>query len=137
MVSEEQRISGWWILAAGIIFLIVVATYMGAIPIYNVWAAEQNGKAALAHAHYERQVQVVDAQAKAESATSLAEAEVARAKGVAQANQIIGDSLRGHDEYLRYLWITQLEKSSHEVIYVPTEANIPILESTRLLNRSG
>ena len=68
--------------------------------------------------------------AKKESAQLLADAEVTRAEGVAKANKIIGDSLKGNESYLRYLWINGLsEKDNNTVIYVPTEANLPILEA--------
>jgi len=49
---------------------------------------------------------------------------------VAKANKIIGDSLKDNESYLRYLWINGLsEKDNNTVIYVPTEANLPILEA--------
>lgn len=115
-----------------LIGIMLIGGLMWAIPTYKVWQQGLSGKAKLAEAEYGRQVLVQEAKAKKEAATLLAEAEVERAKGVAKANEIIGSSLKGHEEYLRYLWITQLEKSSHEVIYVPTEAQMPILEATRL-----
>ena len=74
---------------------------------------------------------MLEAKAKQDSARELAAAEVERAKGVAQANKIIGDSLQGNEDYLRYLWIQSLENGKSEVIYVPTEANLPILEASR------
>jgi hypothetical protein len=38
--------------------------------------------------------------------------------------------------YLRYLWITDMTNNkAPSVIYVPTEANIPILEAGRSSNR--
>lgn len=121
-------------IVVGVLFLVLVgATLMAVGPIYNVWSSEQGGKAELARADYSKRIAVVEAQAKSDSASLLAEAEVKRAEGVAKANQIIGNSLKGHDEYLRYLWITQLEKSTHEVIYVPTEAQIPIMEAGRVV----
>ena len=62
--------------------------------------------------------------------------EVERAKGVASANKIIGDSLKDNEAYLRYLWITDMTNNkAPSVIYVPTEANIPILEAGRSSNR--
>ena len=67
-----------------------------------------------------------------ESAKLLAQAEVERAKGVAEANRIIGDSLKGNESYLRYRWIEGLQTNQMQVIYVPTEANLPLLESQRL-----
>lgn len=56
--------------------------------------------------------------------TLLAEAEVARARGLAEANDIAKDL--GKDGYLRYLWLKSIDRS--KTIYVPTEANIPLLE---------
>ena len=70
-----------------------------------------------------------EAEAKKESARALAEAEVIRAEGVAKANSIIGESLRGNESYLRYLWIQTLNDNPQNVIYVPTEAGLPILEA--------
>lgn len=58
-----------------------------------------------------------------------AEIEVARAEGAAQSNKIIAGSI--NDVYLRYLWIQGLQKSNKEVVYVPTEANLPIMEASR------
>lgn len=101
------------------------------IPQYNVWRSGLSGKAELAKAEWNRQVVIKEANAKRESATALAEAEVIRAEGVAKANKIIGDSLNGNEAYLHYLWINELAAAGH-VIYVPTEANLPILEAGRL-----
>lgn len=100
-------------------------------PHYNVWQQEMSGRADLAKATYNRQIKVREAEAAKESATLLASAEVERAKGIAEANKIVGESLKGKDEYLRYLWIQTLNDKENEVIYVPTEANLPILEATR------
>lgn len=52
-----------------------------------------------------------------------------RAEGVAKANKIIGDSLKGNEAYLRYLWIDKLEGSKQQVIYVSTETGLPLLEA--------
>jgi hypothetical protein len=73
-----------------------------------------------------------EAPAKKDAASLLAESEVLRADGVAKANKIIGDSLKGNEAYLRYLWIDKLDNKSGQVIYVPTEAGLPILEAGRL-----
>lgn len=109
----------------------VIIVGMVGCPQYNVYSQRMEGEAQLAHSHASRQVQIQDAQSKLEAAKSLALAEVERAKGVAQANQIIGDSLKGNESYLRYLWVSQLNDPNGrgEVIYIPTEAGIPILEA--------
>lgn len=98
-------------------------------PHYTVYTQRLEGEAELARADANRQIAVREAAAKKESAVMLAEAEVARARGVAEANEIIGASLRENEAYLRYLWIQGLQDGSSEVIYVPTEANLPILEA--------
>lgn len=112
--------------------VIVIALTMqgcGVYPPYYAWQQEWEGKAELAKAEYARQVQIADAKGKQEAATHLANAEVERAKGVAQANAIIGSSLKDNEAYLRWLFIEGLKEKTGEVIYVPTEANLPILEA--------
>lgn len=101
-------------------------------PKYRVWQKELSGKADLKEAEWSRQIAVEEAKARKESATLDAEAEVERAKGVAEANLIIGNSLRENEAYLKYLWVQGLHDGSSEVIYVPTESNLPILEAGRL-----
>lgn len=117
------------LVAIGLAGVIVIAGLAFALPQYGVWTKTLNGKAQLQEAEYTRQVAVLEAKAKLDSAKELAQAEVERAKGVAQANQIIGDSLKGNREYLQYLYITGLEEGSQKgnvTIYVPTEGGMPV-----------
>ena len=102
-------------------------------PQYNVYSSRMTGEAELAQAEYSRQVQVREAQGKLDASKLLAQVEVNRAEGVAKANGIIGDSLKNNEAYLKYLWITDVAggPTKPSVIYVPTEANIPILEAGR------
>ena len=107
----------------------ILAVLLFGAPQYGVWTKTLNGKAQLQEAEYTRQVAVLEAQAKKDSAQQLAEAEIIRARGVAQANQIIGDSLKDNREYLQYLYITGLEdgsKNGNVTIYVPTEGGMPV-----------
>ena len=97
--------------------------------IYNVWAEKKQGQAELARAEYNRHIKVFEAEAIKEAAKHLAQAEIERSKGVARANKIIGDSLKGNESYLRYLWIQGLQTNQMQTIYVPTEAGLPILEA--------
>jgi len=97
---------------------------------YSVWSQGKSGQAELQRADWNRQILVREAKAKEESSILLAQAEVERAKGVAKANKIIGTSLQNNEAYLRYLWIDHLDHGN-QVIYVPTEANLPILEASR------
>lgn len=117
-------------------FLLLVAAgagTMAGLPVYRVYEQRKEGEAMLAHASSAKEVAVAEARAKMESATLLATAEVERAKGVAAANKIIGDSLRENESYLRYLWITEVaaNQQGKTVVYIPTEANLPLLEASR------
>ncbi len=61
-----------------------------------------------------------------------AEIEIARAEGVAKSNKIIAGSI--DENYLRYLWIQGIQKTADtQVIYVPTEGNIPLMEAGRFM----
>lgn len=119
-----------WVFIILFVMALVAVAAVG-LPIYNVWTKEMSGKADLANAEWSKQIAIEEAKAELESASLKAAAEVERAKGVAEANAIIGDSLKDNDAYLRYLWINGLHDGSSEVIYIPTEANLPILEAVR------
>ena len=112
----------------GILLLMI---FMFGYPQYRVYSQRLSGEAALAEAQSSRQVAILEARAKKESAIQLAEAEVIRAKGAAQANAILQNSLGGPEGYLRYLQIQALESSRASLIYVPTEAGLPVTESRR------
>jgi len=116
------------------VIFVIILLWMFGYPRYRVWQQGLEGEAELKRAEQNRKIAVQEAEAKKEAAKSLADAEVIRAEGVAKANAIIGNSLKGNEDYLRYLWIDNLEKNPNAVIYVPTEAGLPILESQRLNN---
>ena len=112
-----------------IAILVVLVGLLYGIPKYQVWQQGLKGQAELARAEQNRKIAVQEAEAKKDSAKALAEAEVIRAEGIAKANRIIGDSLKENEAYLRYLWIQALTENQQDVIYVPTEAGLPILEA--------
>lgn len=121
-------------IVVGVMALIVLG--MWGCPQYTVYEQRLIGESELAKANYSKQVAVQEAKAREESATYLANAEIARAKGVASANKIIGESLKDNESYLRWLWIEGLKEKGNEVIYVPTEANLPILEAGKRMNKT-
>lgn len=121
-----------WIIAVVLAGLMAVAAVMWIWPNYGVWQQRLAGEAELVRAEQTRKIKVAEANAHKDSALLLAEAEVIRAKGVAEANKIIGDSLNNNESYLRYLWIQGLQTNNMQVVYVPTEAGLPILEANRL-----
>lgn len=129
-----------WSLALGLLVLLIVVVGggLGSCAAYNsmrVWNAETAGEAELAQARQNRQIATLEAEAKLESAKLLAQAEVERARGVAEANRIVADGLGGPEGYLRYLYIENIAQSQGQIIYVPTEGGLPILEAGRLQPR--
>ena len=127
----EAEAVWWWIKRIGSSLLCLTLLGMWGCPNYSVYQQNLEGEAELARATQNRQISIQEAQAKKESAKDLAEAEVIRAEGVARANKIIGESLKNNDSYLHYLFINNMEHTQNQVIYLPTEAGLPILESNR------
>ena len=118
-----------------VIVLLTNCKMVGACyPPINIWVAENEGKAELERSRYSKQVQVEEAQGKLDASELLNQAEIHRAKGTAEANKILGDSLKNNEAYLRYLWIDNL-KNSDNLIYIPTEAGLPLLEAKRKFRR--
>lgn len=129
MSDNENIISGGTVsLILSVIFLLLCLGLYGC-PQYSVYEKRMSGEAELANATYSRQVVVQEAQAKKDAATLLADSEVIRAGGVAKANQIIGESLKGNEIYLKWLWVDKLDTSKQSTIYVPTETGMPLMEA--------
>ena len=115
---------------AGIVLLIVSLAFIR--PWYNVWTQEMEGKAEFAKAEQNRKIKIEEAKANLEAEKLNAQAEIERAKGAAEAIRIENGSIT--PTYIQYLWVRQQSDLSNKtVIYVPTETNLPILESTRAL----
>lgn len=115
---------------AGIILLVVALAFIR--PWYNVWSQEMEGKAEFAKAEQNRKIKIEEAKANLEAKKLNAQAEIERAKGAAEAIRIENGSIT--PTYIQYLWVRQQSDLSNKtVIYVPTETNLPILESTRTI----
>jgi len=134
-----------------IVGILSIVLAFWAWPKYNVYKMELNGQAALREAQWTKQILIEEAKAReqaslmqAKARVTLAEAEgkakivqakaegqadIERAKAAAEANRIIGESLKDNEEYLRYIWIKGLQDGKGERIYIPTEAGLPILEA--------
>ena len=121
--------SGLWVIGC-IILLIVAMAFIR--PWYNVWSQEMEGKAEFAKAEQNRKIKIEEAKANLEAEKLNAQAEIERAKGAAEAIRIENGSIT--PTYIQYLWVRQQgDPNNKTVIYVPTETNLHILESTRAL----
>jgi hypothetical protein len=94
-------------------------------PEYKVWEQSKAGEAALAKATQDRQIKVQEAEAEQEAASKQAE-----------ANRILGESIRQYPESMEQKWVEAIEKTSNQVIYLPTEASVPITESARMAQKA-
>lgn len=98
-------------------------------------AAQKQGEAELAKAHNEQLVQVARAKGRLEAADLDRQAEIIDAQAVAQSVEIIGKTLHENEGYLRWKWIHMMEDTDNATIYVPTEAGLPILEAGKRTNQ--
>jgi len=130
MDTDTQKLGCGALIAVLAVLLLCGGLY--GCPQYNVYSQKMSGSAKLAEAQSSRQVAILEARAKKESAVALAEAEVLRAAGAAKANHILQNSLGGPDGYLRYLQIQALQDTNARLIYVPTESGLPVTEASRL-----
>lgn len=125
----------WLPFAVKAIACIAVLTMVWRLALYprwNVWRSHQEGLADLQMAKNEQQIQVAKAQARVDAAELNKKAAVIEAEAVALQIQAIGAQLTEHGLYLRWQWIKMMEeRPESSTIYVPTEANIPILEVGR------
>ena len=102
--------------------VLTIALLFWGWPKYKVYKKEMDGIAALKEAEWSKQILIEEAKAREQAA-------LMQAKAAAEANRIIGKSLKGNEEYLRYVWIKGLQDGNGERIYIPTEAGLPILEA--------
>lgn len=123
----------WFLAITGLSIFLIVALMFG-IPKYNVWrsyiaieTAENNGKAEMAQAEENRKIAIEEAKADLEVQKLKSEAEIERAKGMAKAIEIENGKLT--TKYIQYLWVRNIDKMDGDKIYIPTEANLPVLEA--------
>lgn len=151
MYQNRQALALGSLVFLVVVGLIIIVLAFWSWPKYNVYKMELNGRAALKEAEWSKQILIEEAKAREQAAlmqakakVTLAEAEgkakivrakaegaadIERAKAAAEANRIIGESLKNNEEYLRYVWIKGLQDGKGERIYIPTEAGLPILEA--------
>lgn len=106
--------------AAVVLALVFLLT---AVPLYKVYTQGTVGQAALARAQQERQILVEQARAERDAAKLRAE-----------AIKIVGEVAKQYPEYRKQEFMGAFaealkEGNVNQIIYVPTEANIPILEA--------
>ena len=111
--------------------VVIIIVLMFGLPLYNVWQQEMAGKAEMAKAEQNRKILIEEARARLEAEKLNAQAEVERAKGMAEAMKLENGTL--NSTYNQYLFIRTLEKLADkgdlpQIIYMPAEGLVPVLD---------
>lgn len=117
VIATVSSIAGTIVLAG------LIALGMVGCPKYNVWEQGLAGKAKLERASQERKIIVEQAKAEVESAGL-------RAKAI----KIMGQAAKDFPEYRLQEFMGAFAEALQDgtidqIIYVPTEANVPIMEA--------
>lgn len=117
-----------WTVSGVVVFIGLILACMMGLPKYNVWKQEMKGKAEFAQAEQNRKIKIEEARANLEAEKLNAQAEIERAKGAAEAIKIENGQLT--TTYIQYLWVRQQSSNQiQKIVYIPTEASMPILEA--------
>lgn len=116
---------GTIIVISAVVTVVLFVCILWAIPQYKVYYAGLAGEAMLRKAESEKKILIEQARAEVESAKLRAE-----------AITIVGKATKDYPEYRLQEFIGAFAEALKEgnidqIIYIPTEANIPILEAKR------
>ena len=127
-VARLNRQVAKWVTLAIIMLVAVITASMFFVPRYRVWSEGKRGEAEYMRAEQNRRIKVEEAKANLEAEKLNAQAEIERAKGAAEAIKIENGSIT--PTYIQYLWVRQQNaNTNNRIIYIPTEAGLPILEA--------
>ncbi|MFJ1424830.1 hypothetical protein ACILD6_00500 [Capnocytophaga canimorsus] len=112
----------------------IISALMFGLPIYNVWQQEMAGKAEMAKAEQNRKILIEEAKARLEAEKLNAQAEIERARGMAEAMRIENGTL--NSVYNQYLFIRTLEKLADkgnlpQIIYMPSNGLVPVMDISK------
>lgn len=111
--------------------LAALAFVLWGLPQLGVYNRTLAGRASLMEAESTRQVRVLEAKARQESAQLEAQAEVTKAEGSAKAIAALKQELGSSEAYLRWLYIQGLQEQGNNtgektVVYIPTDGLVPL-----------
>jgi hypothetical protein len=124
--NHGEATVGMVILGTAVCIGILVLLFFG-LPMWNVWRAGLSGEADLKKAEQTRMIQIQQAKGEKESAQLRAD-----------AIAIVGKAAKDFPEYRQQEFIGAFAEALHggkisQIIYVPTEASIPIIEAGRMV----
>lgn len=137
-MTEREEMSDsefvwYWVKRIGSVVILLAAAGMWGCPQYNVYSARMEGEAAIALQTRQGQAALASAQSSRLVLVAQAEAEREAASKRAEAIKIVGQAAKEFPEYRQQEFIGAFGEALHsgkiaQIIYVPTEANIPIIE---------
>ena len=123
-------------------FLVILILALALLwtPVFGPWSQMRRGLADLREAEQNRLILVEQAMAQKKVAVLQAEAERDAARLRAEAIAIVGDAAQQYPEYRQQEFIGAFADALRngniaQMVYVPTEAGIPILEAGRIGGR--
>ncbi|WP_286713466.1 hypothetical protein [Acinetobacter sp. UBA2581] len=120
---RRNALSAFMLLSLLFFLLIVILLLLFGWPHYKVWKQGMDGQAALAEAEQSKMIQV-----------QVTKAELESAKLRAETIKLVGQAAKDYPEYRKQEFIGAFGEALREgriqqIIYVLTEANIPIVEA--------
>lgn len=136
--AQNYRDTRRWIKIAlailvGLVLLIVAIIYIGKLvnPRLNLYRSNTEKQAVIKEQEAISEAEVFAAEKRVIAAAAEAEARIIEAQSIAEAQAIISETLT--PEYLTWRFYEMLGETENQVIYVPTEAGLPVLEAVRSL----
>lgn len=123
---KETTVAWFWIKRIGLACMTLLVVSIAGFPPYRVWNADMTGRAKLAESENARKVLIEQARAEQEAA-----------KMRADAIAIVGKAAKEYPEYRQQEFLGAFAEALKEgnisqIMYIPTEASIPITEAGRL-----
>lgn len=118
------------VLAGAVLFLIATIFVWKLVnPKLNLYKANTEKQSVIREQEAISEAAEYAAKSRVTQATAEGEAKVIEAKALAEAQRIIAETLT--PEYVQYLYVEAIRDNPNQIIYVPTEAGLPILEAGR------
>lgn len=140
--SEAYRSIRKWInlsikITAGVVIGIFLLIMLNSIisPRLNLYRANTEKQAVIAEQKAQSEAAEFAARSAVTQAEAKAEAMIIEARALAESQAIIAETLT--PEYVQYLYVKAIENNPNQVIYIPTETGMPILESGRAVTTTS
>ena len=110
-------------LVAGFFAVLLIASLFWVFPMWNVWRAGLSGEAELVRAEQTKKIMVETARAERDASKLRAEAIMIMGKAAKEFPEY------RQQEFMQAFGEALREGNISQIVYVPTEANLPILEA--------